>query len=190
MAQLVDIDDQPDIKPGVQAVAAQPTDSRLARVRALAAQYPKPVWLMALANLVLWTGRGMITPFVVIFFSQIAGLSASMVGTGIAVSGLGGIVFVSLAAGQIDRRGGHPVLPLVDRLATLLRRHHRAQLCGPAVLASLGRHIRLAATSGGAGASLHATARGQRCRSWAGRADRRRDGGRRWDGAVQDALYS
>ena len=82
---------------------------RLARVRALAAQYPRPVWLMALANLVLWTGRGMITPFVVIFFSQIAGLSASIVGTGIAVSGLGGIVFVSLAAGQIDRRGGHPV---------------------------------------------------------------------------------
>jgi predicted MFS family arabinose efflux permease len=65
---------------------------------------------MALCNLILWTGRGMVIPFTVIYFSQIVGLSASIVGSGIAVSGLGGIVFVMFIAGQIDRRGGHPVL--------------------------------------------------------------------------------
>ena len=61
-------------------------------------------------------------PFVVIYFSQIVGISASIVGAGIAASGLGGIAFVMLVAGQIDRRGGHPVLLMcmsVLALATL-----------------------------------------------------------------------
>lgn len=80
------------------------------RLRAVFAAHPGSVWLMALCNLILWTGRGMVIPFTVIYFSQIVGLSASVVGTGIAISGLGGIVFVMLVAGQIDRRGGHPVL--------------------------------------------------------------------------------
>ena len=84
--------------------------SAAARLRELADEYPRAVWLMALANLVLWTGRGMVVPFTVIFFSQIVGLPASLVGTGIAIAALGGIAFVSLIAGQIDRRGGHPVL--------------------------------------------------------------------------------
>jgi predicted MFS family arabinose efflux permease len=96
------------IEPAPQAVSAPLT--RRARLRALVHTYPRAVWLMALCNLTLWTGRGMVMPFLVIFFSQIAGLSASIVGTGIAISGLGGIVFVMVAAGQIDRRGGRPVL--------------------------------------------------------------------------------
>lgn len=84
--------------------------SPVQRMRALATTHPAPVWIMALCNLIMWTGRGMVIPFTVIYFSQIVGLSASVVGTGIAISGLGGIAFVMAVAGQIDRRGGHPVL--------------------------------------------------------------------------------
>lgn len=80
------------------------------RLRSVFAAHPGSVWIMALCNLILWTGRGMVIPFTVIYFSQIIGLSASIVGTGIAIAGLGGIAFVMLVAGQIDRRGGHPVL--------------------------------------------------------------------------------
>ena len=50
--------------------------------------YPRPVWMMALCNLILWTGRGIVIPFVVIYFSQIVG--TAIVGAGIAASGLGG----------------------------------------------------------------------------------------------------
>lgn len=81
-----------------------------ARLGARLGGFPRAVWAMALGNLVFWTGRGMVVPFLVIYFNQIVGLSASLVGTGIALSGLGGIVFVMLVAGQIDRRGGRPVL--------------------------------------------------------------------------------
>lgn len=84
--------------------------TRRERLRSMAGAYPRAVWLMALCNLTLWTGRGIVIPFTVIYFSQIVGLSASVVGAGIAVSGLGGIAFVMLVAGQIDRRGGRPVL--------------------------------------------------------------------------------
>ncbi|HYI15517.1 MAG TPA: hypothetical protein VEX37_09005, partial [Thermomicrobiales bacterium] len=84
--------------------------TRRERVRTTFSAYPRPVWMMALCNLILWTGRGIVIPFTVIYFSQIVGISASVVGAGIAVSGLGGIAFVMLVAGQIDRRGGRPVL--------------------------------------------------------------------------------
>lgn len=80
------------------------------KLRDLLRTHPGPVWLMAFCNLVLWTGRGMTIPFLVIFFSQIVGLRASIVGSGIAVASLGGIGFLTLVAGQIDRRGGRPVL--------------------------------------------------------------------------------
>jgi MFS family permease len=84
--------------------------TRRERVRAMTDTYPRAVWMMALCNLILWTGRGIVIPFTVIYFSQIVGLSASVVGAGIAAAGLGGIAFVVVVAGQIDRRGGRPVL--------------------------------------------------------------------------------
>jgi MFS family permease len=93
-----------------EAASAEPVAPPTNRIRARLHAYPAAVWSMALANLVLWTGRGMTMPFVVIFFTQIGDLPASIVGTGIAISGLGGIAFVMLSAGQIDRRGGQPVL--------------------------------------------------------------------------------
>lgn len=96
--------------------------TRRERLRATFNAYPRAVWFMALCNLILWTGRGTVIPFTVIYFSQIVGLSASLVGAGIAASGLGGIAFVMLVAGQIDRRGGHPVLLLcmsIIAMATL-----------------------------------------------------------------------
>lgn len=66
--------------------------------------------MLALGVLLLWTGRGMVIPFLVIFFTQIIGLSGSTVGTGIALTSLTGIVLLTYTAGVIDRRGGKPVL--------------------------------------------------------------------------------
>src|SRR5688572_13620455 len=66
------------------------------RVQAQLGEYPRPLWWLALANLLLWTGRGMIVPFLVIFFSQVVGLSGSVVGAGIAAANLLGIAFVML----------------------------------------------------------------------------------------------
>lgn len=91
------------------AASALP-QSRVERLRAIVAVHPRGVWAMALCNLILWTGRGMVVPFTVIYFSQIIGISASLVGVGIALSGFAGIAFVMGTAGQIDRRGGRPVL--------------------------------------------------------------------------------
>jgi len=99
-----------DISIADSGAATEAPLSRRERARALFAAYPRAVWMMALCNLILWTGRGIVIPFVVIYFSQIVGISASIVGAGIAASGLGGIAFVMLVAGQIDRRGGRPVL--------------------------------------------------------------------------------
>lgn len=100
-----------DVSIGEESVRAPvPRATRLQRLRGMTGAYPRAVWLMALCNLTLWTGRGIVIPFTVIYFSQIAGLSASVVGAGIAASGLAGIAFVVLVAGQIDRRGGRPVL--------------------------------------------------------------------------------
>ena len=80
------------------------------RLRRRAAAYPRNIWLVALAVLTLWTGRGMVTPFLVIYFSQIVGISASIVGMVIAGTGLIGVISVFFVAGQIDKRGGRPVL--------------------------------------------------------------------------------
>src|SRR5690606_7279470 len=93
------------------------------RLREGAASYPRSVWVLAAAVLALWTGRGMFTPFLIIYFSQIVGIRASLVGVGIAATGMAGVVSVFFVAGQIDKHGGRPVLltsiGLVS-LATLL----------------------------------------------------------------------
>jgi predicted MFS family arabinose efflux permease len=75
-----------------------------------ARSYPRDVWLLTLANTVLWTGRGMSMPFLFIFFSDVAGLSSSLVGAGIALSVVLASLFVLAVAGQIDLRGGQPIL--------------------------------------------------------------------------------
>ncbi len=62
------------------------------------------------AVVVLWTGRGMIIPFTIIFFTQIVGLKGSLVGGGIAIASLTGLAFVTYTAGKIDRFGGKPIL--------------------------------------------------------------------------------
>ncbi len=86
-------------------------------------EYPRPVWWLAAAVLILWTGRGMVVPFLIIYFSQIVGINASIVGTVIAGTGMVGVVFVLAIAGQIDKFGGRPVLIVtlgMISLATLL----------------------------------------------------------------------
>src|SRR5262245_60213864 len=77
-----------------------------AKLLARARTYPRAVWLLTLANTVLWTGRGMSLPFIFIFFSDVAGLSSSLVGGGIALSVVFSSLFVLGVAGQIDVRGG------------------------------------------------------------------------------------
>ena len=84
------------------------------RLRVHTGTYPRSIWTLSAAVLTVWTGRGMVLPFLVIYFSQIVGLRASVVGAVIAGAGVAGIAFVLIVAGQIDKRGGRPVL-----LATL-----------------------------------------------------------------------
>jgi MFS family permease len=78
--------------------------------RGLVSGHPRPVWMLMLAVVVLWIGRGMVIPFTVIFFTQIVGLRGSLVGGGIAGASLVGIGAVTLTASLIDRHGGKPVL--------------------------------------------------------------------------------
>lgn len=80
------------------------------RLKVHTGAYPRSIWTLSAAILTLWTGRGMVLPFLVIYFSQIVGIRASLVGAVIAGAGVAGIAFVLLVAGQIDKRGGRPVL--------------------------------------------------------------------------------
>jgi MFS family permease len=73
-------------------------------------RYPRPLWLLASANLVLFTARGMVLPFLVIFFGQVVGLGEGLVGAGLAVAATCGVVFTLVLAGTIDRFGARPVL--------------------------------------------------------------------------------
>lgn len=73
-------------------------------------RYPRPLWLLASANLVLFTARGMVLPFLVIFFGQVVGLGEGLVGAGLAVAATCGVAFTLLLAGAIDRFGARPVL--------------------------------------------------------------------------------
>lgn len=78
--------------------------------REFVARYPRSIWALIIAIFIMWTGRGMVVPFIVIFFTQIVGLSGATVGAGIAVASLLGIAFALVTASQIDARGGRPVL--------------------------------------------------------------------------------
>ncbi len=106
--------------PNTGEVAKQPARKRMIdRLQ----EYPRPVWWLAAAVLILWTGRGMVVPFLIIYFSQIVGINATTVGTVIAGTGMIGVVFVLGIAGQIDKYGGKPVLIVtvsMIALATLL----------------------------------------------------------------------
>ncbi|HET9017451.1 MAG TPA: MFS transporter [Thermomicrobiaceae bacterium] len=73
-------------------------------------RYPRALWLLALANFVLFGARGMTAPFLVIFFGQIVGLPDGLVGAGIAVNAVAGVIFTLLVAGVIDRLGPRRVL--------------------------------------------------------------------------------
>ncbi|HEU5422742.1 MAG TPA: MFS transporter [Nitrolancea sp.] len=78
---------------------------RAARVRIQLSRFPGTLWLLAGANLVLFTARGMTIPFLVIYFGQILGLGEGHVGAGIAASSIAGVLFTLAAAGTIDRFG-------------------------------------------------------------------------------------
>ena len=76
----------------------------------LASGHPRPIWLLMLAVVVLWIGRGMVIPFTIIYFTQIVGLKGSIVGGGIAAASIAGLLGVTITAGLIDRFGGKPIL--------------------------------------------------------------------------------
>jgi len=76
----------------------------------VASGHPRPVWLLMLAVVVLWIGRGMVIPFTIIYFTQIVGLKGSIVGGGIAAASIAGLLGVTITAGLIDRFGGKPIL--------------------------------------------------------------------------------
>jgi MFS family permease len=82
----------------------------IAQLRARADHFPRALWLLAFANLVLFTARGMTIPFLVIFFGQIVGLGVGLVGAGIAASSIVGVAFTLVAAGTIDRFGARTML--------------------------------------------------------------------------------
>ncbi len=83
---------------------------KVQQLRGQAAHFPRALWLLAFANLVLFTARGMTTPFLIIFFGQIVGLGDGMAGAGIAASSIVGVAFTLLAAGTIDRFGARTML--------------------------------------------------------------------------------
>lgn len=84
--------------------------STVDKLRERLAHFPVPLWLLALANFVLFTSRGMTIPFLVIFFGQILGLGEGLVGFGLAVNAVSGVIFTLMFAGTIDRFGARPVL--------------------------------------------------------------------------------
>ncbi len=84
--------------------------ARIERLKERANHFPRSLWLLAFANLVLFTARGMTIPFLVIFFGQIVGLGVGLVGAGIAASSIVGVAFTLVAAGTIDRFGARTML--------------------------------------------------------------------------------
>lgn len=91
-------------------VANGQKQGRIAKMRGTMRGYPRDLWALIIAILVFWIGRGMISPFLVIFFTQIIDLPGPLVGAGIAVASLIGIFGGLAVAGTIDRHGGQPVL--------------------------------------------------------------------------------
>jgi MFS family permease len=94
-------------------VVVMPEESRpplRERLRKRMSGYPRQVWILFAAVLAIWAGRGMVIPFLIIYFSQIVGIQASIVGAVVAGAGIAGVAFVFVVAGQIDKFGGRPVL--------------------------------------------------------------------------------
>jgi MFS family permease len=86
---------------------AQPAFDKL---REQFARFPRSLWLLSGANFVLFCGRGMTVPFLIIYFGQIQGFGTGFVGAGIAASSIIGVAFTLLAAGTIDRFGARTML--------------------------------------------------------------------------------
>ncbi|GBD20376.1 Multidrug resistance protein MdtH [bacterium HR28] len=72
--------------------------------------YPRGLLALALATFVLFLARGMILPFLVIYFAQVVGLGEALVGAGIALSSAVGVGATLALASTIDRYGARRVL--------------------------------------------------------------------------------
>ncbi|RIK45601.1 MAG: hypothetical protein DCC58_05825 [Chloroflexi bacterium] len=104
-----------DVVDGERIAAEQddPTSAnrpRRGRIGRFLASYPRAVWMLTIANTILWVGRGMVMPYLFIYFNDVVGIPGKIVGGGIAVSSLLASGFVIAAAPQIDRRGAQPML--------------------------------------------------------------------------------
>jgi predicted MFS family arabinose efflux permease len=74
--------------------------------------YPRGLLVLALATFVLFLARGMVLPFLMIYFAQIVGLGESLAGAGIALSSVVGVVATLALARTIDRSGARRILLL------------------------------------------------------------------------------
>lgn len=57
------------------------------------------------ADLMLFTARGMTIPFLVMYFGVVRGLGEGRVGAGIAASSINGAIFTLVVGGPIERFG-------------------------------------------------------------------------------------
>lgn len=89
------------------------------RLRRVVAEYPRGLLVLAAATFVLFLARGMVLPFLVIYFAQVVGLGEALAGAGIALSSVLGVLAMLLLAGTIDRYGAHRVV-LLSLLALAL----------------------------------------------------------------------
>ncbi|MFN3335981.1 MAG: hypothetical protein ACK42I_00590 [Thermomicrobium sp.] len=72
--------------------------------------YPKALLALALVTFVLIFARGMILPFLVMYFAEVLGLGEALVGAGIALSSAVGVGATLALTSTIDRYGARRVL--------------------------------------------------------------------------------
>jgi len=83
---------------------------RASRQLSIVTDYPRGLLVLALATFVLFLARGMVLPFLVIYFAQVVGLGEALAGAGIALSSVLGVIATLALAGTIDRYGARRVL--------------------------------------------------------------------------------
>ena len=74
--------------------------------------YPRGLLVLAVATFVLFLARGMVLPFLVIYFAQVVGLGEGLAGLGIALSSILGVIATVVLAGTIDRYGARRIVLL------------------------------------------------------------------------------
>ncbi len=82
----------------------------LRKIQQVAQTYPHGLLVLAVSTFVLFLARGMVLPFLVIYFAQVVGLGEGTAGLGIALSSVLGVLVMLALAGLIDRWGARRIL--------------------------------------------------------------------------------